>query len=327
MRKIQSLSSPLFNRLALIGTGLIGSSIARGARAQRLAAEIVATARTPATRRRVLELGIADRVADTNAAAVAGADLVIVCIPVGQSAAAAREIGPHLAPGAIVSDVGSVKAQVLRDMAPHLPAHVHFVPAHPVAGTEHSGPDAGFAGLFVDRWCILTPPENADAAAVERLAAFWRGLGARVATMSAEHHDLVLAITSHVPHLIAYTIVGTADDLSAVTRSEVLQYSAGGFRDFTRIAASDPTMWRDVFLANKAGVLEMLGRFNEDLAKLTRAIEEADGETLFGLFARTRAIRRGIIEIGQDSPAPDFGRPHPSLPPVPIPRPYASEDE
>jgi cyclohexadieny/prephenate dehydrogenase len=311
----------------LIGTGLIGSSIARGARAQRLAGEIVATARTAATRRRVLELGIADRVAETNAAAVAGADLVIVCIPVGQSGAAAREIAPHLAPGAIVSDVGSVKAQVLRDMAPHLPAHVHFVPAHPVAGTEHSGPDAGFAGLFVDRWCILTPPKNADAAAVERLAAFWRGLGARVATMSAEHHDLVLAITSHVPHLIAYTIVGTADDLSAVTRSEVLQYSAGGFRDFTRIAASDPTMWRDVFLANKAGVLEMLGRFNEDLAKLTHAIEEADGETLFGLFTRTRAIRRGIIEIGQDSPAPDFGRPHPSLPPVPIPRPYASEDE
>jgi cyclohexadieny/prephenate dehydrogenase len=311
----------------LIGTGLIGSSIARGARAQRLAGEIVASARTAATRRRVLELGIADRVAETNAAAVAGADLVIVCIPVGQSGAAAREIAPHLAPGAIVSDVGSVKAQVLRDMAPHLPAHVHFVPAHPVAGTEHSGPDAGFAGLFVDRWCILTPPENADAAAVERLAAFWRGLGARVAAMSAEHHDLVLAITSHVPHLIAYTIVGTADDLSAVTRSEVLQYSAGGFRDFTRIAASDPTMWRDVFLANKAGVLEMLGRFNDDLAKLTRAIEEADGETLFGLFTRTRAIRRGIIEIGQDSPAPDFGRPHPSLPPVPIPRPYASEDE
>ena len=234
---------------------------------------------------------------------------------------------PAPAPGAIVSDVGSVKAQVVRDMAPHLPAGVHFVPAHPVAGTEHSGPDAGFAELFIDRWCILTPPEGTDAAAVERLSAFWGALGAKVATMSAEHHDLVLAITSHVPHLIAYTIVGTADDLSAVTRSEVLQYSAGGFRDFTRIAASDPTMWRDIFLANKAGVLEMLGRFNEDLARLTRAIEDADGDTLFDLFTRTRAIRRGIVNIGQDSAAPDFGRPHPSLRQVPLPRPYASEEE
>jgi cyclohexadieny/prephenate dehydrogenase len=223
--------------------------------------------------------------------------------------------------------VGSVKAQVVRDMAPHLPANVHFVPAHPVAGTEYSGPDSGFAELFIGRWCILTPPEHADAAAVERLSRFWNSLGAKVTTMSAEHHDLVLAITSHVPHLIAYTIVGTADDLSAVTRSEVLQYSAGGFRDFTRIAASDPTMWRDVFLANKTGVLEMLGRFNRDLAKLTRAIEAADGGTLFDLFTRTRAIRRGIVTIGQDSESPDFGRPHPSLPAAPIPRPYASEGE
>jgi cyclohexadieny/prephenate dehydrogenase len=321
------MTAPLFERLALIGTGLIGSSIARAARAQRLAGRIVATARTAATRRRAMELGLADQVVDTNAAAVEGADLVIVCIPVGQCGAAACEIAPHLAPGAIVSDVGSVKAQVVRDMAPHLPQGVHFVPAHPVAGTEYSGPDAGFAELFIDRWCILTPPENGDAAAVERLSAFWSGLGAKVATMSAEHHDLVLAITSHVPHLIAYSIVGTADDLSAVTRSEVLQYSAGGFRDFTRIAASDPTMWRDIFLANKTGVLEMLGRFNQDLAKLTTAIEAADGDTLFDLFARTRAIRRGIVEIGQDSAAPDFGRPHPSLPQAPIPRPYASEEE
>jgi cyclohexadieny/prephenate dehydrogenase len=287
----------------------------------------VATARSAVTRKRVMELGIADQVVDTNAAAVAGADLVIVCIPVGQCGAVAREIATHLRPGAIVSDVGSVRAQVVHDMASHLPASVHFVPAHPVAGTEYSGPDAGFAELFIDRWCILTPPENADVAAVERLSSFWSGLGAKVATMSAEHHDLVLAITSHVPHLIAYTIVGTADDLSAVTRSEVLQYSAGGFRDFTRIAASDPTMWRDVFLANKGGVLEMLGRFNEDLARLTRAIEAADGETLFDLFTRTRAIRRGIVNIGQDSAAPDFGRPHPSLPQVPLPRPYASEEE
>jgi len=319
------MTRPLFERLALIGVGLIGSSIARAARAQGLAGSIVATARSAATRRRVMELGIADQVVDTNADAVAGADLVIVCIPVGQCGAAAREIAPHLRPGAIVSDVGSVKAQVIGDMVPHLPAGVHFVPAHPVAGTEYSGPDAGFAELFIGRWCILTPPENADGAAVDRLSGFWSSLGAKVATMSAEHHDLVLAITSHVPHLIAYTIVGTADDLSAVTRSEVLQYSAGGFRDFTRIAASDPTMWRDVFLANKAGVLEMLGRFNEDLAKLTRAIEAADGDTLFELFTRTRAIRRGIVSIGQDSEAPDFGRPHPSL--RQVPRPYASEED
>jgi cyclohexadieny/prephenate dehydrogenase len=317
---------PLFRRLALIGVGLIGSSIARAARAENLVGTIVATARSAQTRRRVMELGIADQVVETNAAAVEGADLVIICIPVGQCGVAAREIAPHLAPQAIVSDVGSVKAQVLRDMAPHLPSGVHFVPAHPVAGTEYSGPDAGFAELFVGRWCILTPPESADAGAVKRLSSFWSGLGAKVATMSAEHHDLVLAITSHVPHLIAYTIVGTADDLSAVTRSEVLQYSAGGFRDFTRIAASDPTMWRDVFLANKTGVLEMLRRFNRDLVTLTNAIETADGDTLFNLFTRTRAIRRGIVAVGQDSDTPDFGRPRSSLPAAPLPRPYASEE-
>ena len=320
-------SPPIFQRLALIGVGLIGSSIARAARAQGAARSIVATARSAATRRRVMELGIADQVVDTNAAAVAGADLVIVCIPVGQSGAVAQEIGPHLTPGAVVSDVGSVKGSVLRDMQPHLPASVHFVPAHPVAGTEHSGPDAGFAELFVGRWCILTPPADAQAAAVERLAAFWRALGAKVETMPAEHHDLVLAITSHVPHLIAYTIVGTAEDLSQVTRSEVLQFSAGGFRDFTRIAASDPTMWRDVFLANKDAVLEMLGTFQEDLSQLTRAIRRGDGETLFDLFTRTRAIRRGIVAIGQDAAAPDFGRPHPHLPHTPLPRPYAAEGE
>ncbi len=310
---------PPFQRLALIGVGLIGSSIARAARAQNAVRSIVATARSASTRRRVVELGIADQVVESNAEAVAGADLVILCIPVGQCGAVAQEIAGHLQPGAIVSDVGSVKGQIIRDMAPHLPPGVHFVPAHPVAGTEHSGPDAGFAELFIDRWCILTPPPGGDAGAAERLSAFWRALGARVATMSAEHHDLVLAITSHVPHLIAYTIVGTADDLSAVTRSEVLQYSAGGFRDFTRIAASDPTMWRDVFLANKAGVMEMLARFNQDLARLTRAIEDGDGATLFDLFTRTRAIRRGIVDIGQDSPAPDFGRPHPGLPATPRP--------
>jgi cyclohexadieny/prephenate dehydrogenase len=278
----------------------------------------------PRAPRRRAELGIADQVVETNAAAVAGADLVIVCIPVGACGAVAKEIGPHLAPGAIVSDVGSVKGSVVRDMAPHLPKTVHFIPAHPVAGTEYSGPDAGFAELFVNRWCILTPPEGADKKAADRLAAFWRLLGAHVETMAPDHHDLVLAITSHLPHLIAYTIVGTADELQAVTRSEVLKFSAGGFRDFTRIAASDPTMWRDVFLANKDAVLEMLGRFNEDVSALTKAIRKGDGEALFEHFVRTRAIRKGIVDIGQDSPAPDFGRPHPDLPHEPMPKPYAS---
>src|SRR5436190_6420567 len=308
-----SAPAPLFNRLALIGVGLIGSSIARAARAQGAAREIVATARSPATRRRIAELGLADQVVEGNGAAAAGADLVIACVPVGACGEVAKEIGPHLAPGAIVSDVGSVKAAIVRDMTPHLPPGVHFVPAHPVAGTEHSGPDAGFAELFVGRWCILTPPEGTDAAAVDKLAAFWRLLGANVETMAPEHHDLVLAITSHLPHLIAYTIVGTADELAEVTRSEVIKFSAGGFRDFTRIAASDPTMWRDVFLNNKEAVLEMLGTFNEDLSKLTRAIRRNDGEALFEHFTRTRAIRRGIVEIGQDSAAPDFGRPHANL--------------
>ena len=307
-------AEPLFKRLALIGFGLIGGSIARAARVQGLAGEIVVTARSPATRARVKELGIVDRVVDTNEEAVKDADLVILCIPVGVCGEVAASIGPHLKAGAIVSDVGSVKATVLREMAPHLPDSVHFIPAHPVAGTEHSGPDAGFAELFINRWCILTPPPGADPAAVEKLAAFWRALGANVETMSAEHHDLVLAVTSHLPHLIAYTIVGTADELEDVTRSEVLKFSAGGFRDFTRIAASDPTMWRDVFLANKDAVLEMLGAFQEDLSKLTRAIRRGDGEALFDHFTRTRAIRRGIVSIGQDAASPDFGRPHANLP-------------
>jgi cyclohexadieny/prephenate dehydrogenase len=319
-------SQPIFNRLALIGMGLIGSSIARAARAQKAARSIVASARSAATRRRIAELGLADQVVETNSGAVEGADLVIVAIPVGACGTVAAEIGPHLARDAILSDVGSVKGAVLRDMAPHIPPGVHFIPAHPVAGTESSGPDAGFAELFVNRWCILTPPPGADSNAVERLASFWRLLGANVESMSAEHHDLVLGITSHLPHLIAYTIVGTAEEFSQVTRSEVLQFSAGGFRDFTRIAASDPTMWRDVFLANKDAVLEMLSRFNEDLSKLTQAIRQGDGNTLFQQFSRTRAIRRGIVEIGQDSPSPDFGRPHPGLPHAPLPRPYAAED-
>jgi len=317
----------LFNRLALIGVGLIGSSIARAAKAQGAAGSIVATARSAATRKHVAELGIADQVVETNAAAVEGADLVIISIPVGACGDVAKEIGPHLKAGAIISDVGSVKGSVVRDMAPHLPKNVHFVPAHPVAGTEYSGPDAGFAELFVNRWCILTPPKGTDPAAVEKLAAFWRLLGANVETMAPDHHDLVLAVTSHLPHLIAYTIVGTADELETVTRSEVLKFSAGGFRDFTRIAASDPTMWRDIFIANKDAVLEMLGRFNEDVSALTKAIRKGDGDALYEQFARTRAIRKGIVDIGQDSAAPDFGRPHPDLPHAPLPKPYAAEED
>ena len=319
--------APIIERLALIGVGLIGGSIARAAREYGVVRSIVATARSEATRRRVIELGIADQVAETNAEAAKDADLVILCIPVGASGPVTAEIAASLKPGAILSDVGSVKTAVLKDMAPHVPAGVHLIPAHPVAGTENSGPDSGFPELFVNRWCILTPPQGADPAAVERLRAFWAALGANVEIMTAEHHDMVLAITSHLPHLIAYTIVGTAEEFSTVSRSEVLKFSAGGFRDFTRIAASDPTMWRDVFLANKDAVLEMLGRFNEDLSALTRAMRSGDGQTLFDHFARTRAIRRGIVEIGQDSPAPDFGRPHPTLPAGPLPRPYAADNE
>ncbi len=307
-------SVPLFPRVALIGLGLIGSSIAHAVRQLGLAGELVATDASPAVRARAVELKLADRVAASNADAVRDADLVIACVPVGACADVAASIGPHLKPGAIVSDVGSVKGAVLRAMAPALPPSVHFIPAHPVAGTENSGPDAGFAELFINRWCILTPPDGIDPAALERLAAFWRALGANVEVMSADHHDLVLAVTSHLPHLIAYTIVGTADELEDVTRSEVLKFSAGGFRDFTRIAASDPTMWRDVFLNNKDAVLEMLGAFQEDLSKLTRAIRRGDGDALFEHFTRTRAIRRGIVDIGQDAASPDFGRPHGPLP-------------
>jgi cyclohexadieny/prephenate dehydrogenase len=318
-------SEPIVQRLALIGTGLIGGSIARAARASGAAKTVVATARSAETRKRVKEIGFADEVADTSAEAVKDADLVIVSIPVGACGAVAKDIGPHLKPGAILSDVGSVKASVARDMAPYVPKGVHFIPGHPVAGTENSGPDSGFAELFVNRWCILTPVEGTDPAATEKLVAFWQALGAHVETMTPEHRDLVLAVTSHLPHLIAYTIVGTADELGDVTESEVLKFSAGGFRDFTRIAASDPTMWRDVFLHNKDAVLEMLGTFNEDLSKLTRAIRRGDGDALFEHFARTRAIRRGIVQIGQDSAAPDFGRAHPSLPDAPMPKPYSSD--
>ena len=304
------MTKPLFDTSAIIGPGLIGSSIARAARAQGAVGSIVTSSRSPETRQRVSELGIADKVVATNAEAVAGAALVIVCVPVGVCGAVAKEIAPHLKAGAIVSDVGSVKGSIVRDMAPHLPDNVHFVPAHPVAGTEHSGPEAGFAELFEDRWCILTPPEGTDRESVDRLAEFWRLLGANVEIMTPDHHDLVLAVTSHLPHLIAYTIVGTADELETVTRSEVFKFSAGGFRDFTRIAASDPTMWRDIFLANKDAVLEMLGRFNEDVSALTKAIRRGDGDALSEHFTRTRAIRRGIIDAGQDTADADFGRSH-----------------
>jgi cyclohexadieny/prephenate dehydrogenase len=303
----------IFDRIAILGAGLIGGSIARAARQQGIVRSIVVTARSEASRARVVELGFADDVVATNAEAVKDADLVILCVPVGICGDVAKEIAPHLKPGTVVSDVGSVKSSVLKDMAAHLPDHVHLIPGHPVAGTENSGPDAGFAELFINRWCILTPPSGADPSQVERLAKFWRAIGANVEVMTAEHHDLVLAVTSHLPHLIAYTIVGTADELEGVTESEVLKFSAGGFRDFTRIAASDPTMWRDVFLTNKDAVLQMLGEFQEDLSKLTRAIRRGDGEALFEHFTRTRAIRRGIVSIGQDEAAANFGRTRASL--------------
>jgi cyclohexadieny/prephenate dehydrogenase len=305
------VAKAIFERLAIIGTGLIGSSIALAARKKGIVKTIVATARSEKTRQRVIELGFADVVVDTNALAAMDADCVIVCVPVGECGEVAKQIAAALKPGAIVSDVGSVKGAIVRDMAPFMPKGVHLVPAHPVAGTEHSGPDAGFAELFENRWCILTPPDGTDAQAVEKMKAFWQALGSNVEVMDASHHDLVLAITSHLPHLIAYNIVGTAADLETRTLSEVIKFSAGGFRDFTRIAASDPTMWRDVFLNNKDAVLEMLGRFNEDLGILTRAIRNGDGDTLFDLFARTRAIRRSIIEVGQETAEADFGRRHP----------------
>ena len=305
----QAATAPArFSRIALIGVGLIGSSIAHAARRAGLVGKVVGAARTRATLDTALRIGVIDEAFDTAADAVRGADLVVLCVPVGACGPIAREIAPHLAPGAILTDVGSVKASIVRDVAPHVPHGVHFVPAHPIAGTEQSGPESGFAELFDNRWCILTPEPGTDAAAVSRLEAFWRGLGSKVEIMSAEHHDMVLAITSHVPHLIAFNIVNTAAHLARVTDSEVIKFSAGGFRDFTRIAASDPTMWRDVFLNNKEAVLEMLGRFSEDLAELQRAIRYGDGEKLHRLFADARGIRRGIIDAGQDTARPDFGR-------------------
>ncbi len=297
-----------FDRLAIVGIGLIGSSIARAVKARGLAAHVAIADRSPDHLERAEALGLGDSLHAGADAAVLGADLVISCVPVGASQEVAKMISRDLSPGAIVTDVGSVKGSVVRQMTPHLPEHVHFIPGHPVAGTEFSGPDAGLPDLFVNRWCILTPPPGADPAAVERLRGFWTALGSNVECMSAEHHDLVLAITSHVPHLIAYNIVGTAHDLEAVTESEVMKFSAGGFRDFTRIAASDPTMWRDVFLNNREAVIEVLGRFTEDLIALQRHIRWGEGDALYDLFTKTRAIRRGIIDIGQETAAPDFGR-------------------
>jgi len=302
------VSKTLYNRLALIGVGLIGSSIARAARRRHAARRIVLADQSVGVLERAKALSLGDIFTDDLAHAVSGADCVILCAPVGANEAIAHAIASALKPGTIISDVGSVKGAVVAALEPSLPSHARLVPAHPVAGTEYSGPDAGFSTLFINRWCILTPPDGADMEAVEKVRVLWEAFGAHVEIMSAAHHDLVLAITSHVPHLIAYNLVGAAADLEEVTQSEVIKFSAGGFRDATRIAASDPTMWRDVFLYNKDAVLEMLGRFNEDLTALQRMIRREDGDGLFRLFTRTRAIRLGIVAEGQDTAAPDFGR-------------------
>ncbi|MGF0539658.1 prephenate/arogenate dehydrogenase family protein [Agrobacterium sp. ES01] len=298
----------LFDKIALIGIGLIGSSIARDLKALGLARHVTISSRTGETLKRAEELELGSQYVSSAADAVEGADLVVVSVPVGASGAVAQEIAPYLKAGAIVTDVGSTKASVIAQMLPHIPEGVHFIAGHPLAGTEKSGPDAGFTGLFKGRWCILTPVEGTDPGALAKLQEFWQALGSRVDEMDPEHHDKVLAIVSHLPHIIAYNIVGTADDLENVTESEVIKYSASGFRDFTRLAASDPTMWRDVCLHNKDAILEMLARFSEDLAYLQRAIRWGEGDKLFELFTRTRAVRRSIIEAGQDVDAPDFGR-------------------
>ncbi len=297
----------IYNKVALIGLGLIASSMALAMKRGGLSTTITGYARSQETRDIARELNLCE-VFDTAAEAVQDADLVVLCVPVGAMAAVMADIGPALKPGATLSDVGSVKKAVIEAVAPFVPEGVHFVPAHPLAGTEHSGPRSGFATLFDNRWCIIVPTEGSDRAAVEQLEKLWQGIGANTDEMDADHHDLVLAVTSHTPHLIAYTMVGVADDLSRVTDSEVIKYSAAGFRDFTRIAASDPTMWRDVFLTNKEATLEILGRFTEELFSLQRAIRTGDGEHLHDYFTRTRAIRRGIIDAGQDTDAPDFGR-------------------
>ena len=298
----------IYDRVALIGLGLIASSMFWAMKRDGLAGEVTGFARSAETRDTAREIGLCDRVCDTLTEAVEGADLIVLCVPVGVMGAVAADMATVLKPGATVTDVGSVKADVIAQVAPHLPQGVHFVAGHPLAGTEHSGPRSGFAELFENRWTLLVPPEGTDPAAIARLRALWEGMGANVEEMEADHHDRVIAVTSHAPHLIAYTMVGVADDLRRVTDSEVIKYSAGGFRDFTRIAASDPTMWRDVFLTNKDATLEILGRFTEELFALQRAIRQSDGDHLHAYFTRTRAIRRGIIEAGQDTAAPDFGR-------------------
>ncbi|MFQ5623571.1 MAG: prephenate/arogenate dehydrogenase family protein [Paracoccaceae bacterium] len=297
-----------YRHIALIGLGLIASSISLAMRRAGMGARITGYAKTPRTRATARELGLCDEVFETATEAAAGADLVILCVPVGVMSEVGREIIPAMKPGATLSDVGSVKGAVIEALAPHLGEGITFIPGHPLAGTEHSGPEAGFASLFDNRWCLLTPVPGTAPAETERLRDFWRALGAHVDVMDPEHHDLVVAVTSHAPHLIAYTMVGVADHMKRVTSSEVVKYSAAGFRDFTRIAASDPTMWRDVFLNNKQATLEILGRFTEELFALQRAIRTGDGDHLFDYFTRTRAIRRGIIEAGQDTEAPDFGR-------------------
>jgi cyclohexadieny/prephenate dehydrogenase len=298
-----------FSRVTIIGLGLIGSSIARAVRERMPTVRLTGHDASAEVRAIADALGLADDIADTPGAAVTDADLVILCVPVGAMGAVAAEMAADLPADAVVSDVGSCKGEVLAALTAALPGAT-VIPAHPVAGTERSGPEAGFASLFAGRWCIVTPPEGADPVSAERVAEFWRRLGSQVETMAPDHHDRVLAVTSHLPHLIAYTIVGTASDLEEVTSSEVIKFSAGGFRDFTRIAASDPTMWRDVFLTNREAVLEMLQRFSEDLSALQRAIRWGDGDTLFEHFTKTRAIRRSIVEQGQDDAAPDFGRRH-----------------
>lgn len=298
----------MFKKIALVGIGLIGSSLARVARRENLARHIAISTRSRATLERAEELDLGDSYSLDPKEAVQGADLVIVSVPVGASGAVAEEIAPALKKGAILTDVGSTKASVIAQMQPFVPEGVHFIPGHPLAGTEKSGPDAGFADLFRNRWCIFTPLPDTDPDALEKLSEFWRRCGSNIDTMDPQHHDMTLAIVSHLPHIIAYNIVGTADDLESVTKTEVIKYSASGFRDFTRLAASDPTMWRDVCLHNRDAILEMLARFSEDLASLQRAIRWGDGEKLFDLFTRTRAIRRSIIEAGQEIDAPDFGR-------------------
>ncbi|MEL6643221.1 MAG: prephenate/arogenate dehydrogenase family protein [Pseudomonadota bacterium] len=300
--------SVIYNRVALIGLGLIASSMAHAMRRDGLAGEIVGTARSAETRGIAKEIGLCDRVVATAAEAVAGADLVVLATPIGVMGRVAQEIAPHLAPGATVTDVGSVKRAVIEAVGPHIPEGVHFIPGHPLAGTEHSGPRSGFAELFDGKWFLILPSKGEDPDAVDRLRRLWEGMGSFVDVMDVDRHDLVLAVTSHAPHLIAYTMVGVADDLRRVTDQEVIKYSAAGFRDFTRIAASDPIMWRDVFLTNKDATLEILGRFTEELFALQRAIRQGDGDHLHDYFTRTRAIRRGIVEAGQDTDAPDFGR-------------------